>query len=540
MVWGSWRRLAEPLNIAMKRTHWLVLIITALVVAVLGAYFIQSPGYMDADYYFATARQIASGDGMVEPFIWNYLTNPVGIPQASHQYWLPLTTFLTALPLMVFGDTFRAAQLPWIILFPLLPVLTATIALRLHQDGRFAFIAGLLSIFPGFYFPFFFTTDMFLLYALIGSSMIVLADISIKKAQIRFMVIAGFLVGLANLARADGFLLLLPLGLAALHSNDRKGWRLAGGLAGYIAVMIWWWLRNSLVFGAPFPSGSARSLWLLDYAEIFSYPATSLTPQRWLASGWGEIAGVRLRALTTNIQRLTAENGLVFLGPLMVIGAWNRRRAPIVQMTALYLFVLLIVMSVVFPFIGANGGFFHSSAAVMPVLWALVPYGLNILVRWIGNLRGWDKRRSERVFQVSIVAGAILLTLGLFSSRVVRMVDGIFSWNLPTAEYQLVGEELARLDSGDGLVAINNPPGFFNVTDRAAIVIPNGDEQVLRAALTEFGVQWVVLDRNHPIGLQAIYENPEQVQWLQERAVVAGFDLDRPLRIFEVIGGPDE
>ena len=55
------------------------------------AQFQSSPGYMDADYYYATGLVLAEGQGFTEPFLWNYLDNPSGLPHPSHAYWMPMT-----------------------------------------------------------------------------------------------------------------------------------------------------------------------------------------------------------------------------------------------------------------------------------------------------------------------------------------------------------------------------------------------------------------------------------------------------------------
>jgi hypothetical protein len=75
----------------MRNWRWISLFILGLFVAGLGAIWIQSPGYMDADYYFATGQELSRGHGFIEPFLWNYLDDPAGLPHPSHLYWLPLT-----------------------------------------------------------------------------------------------------------------------------------------------------------------------------------------------------------------------------------------------------------------------------------------------------------------------------------------------------------------------------------------------------------------------------------------------------------------
>ena len=44
----------------------------------------SQPGYMDAAYSYDIALNLVQGKGWVEPFLWNYLDNPTGLPHPSH------------------------------------------------------------------------------------------------------------------------------------------------------------------------------------------------------------------------------------------------------------------------------------------------------------------------------------------------------------------------------------------------------------------------------------------------------------------------
>ena len=80
-----------------NRRTWLLFLLGALIYSLVSV-FQTTPGYMDAEYYAATALQLAGGKGFQEPFIWNYLNQPAGIPAPSHLYWMPLASILAALP----------------------------------------------------------------------------------------------------------------------------------------------------------------------------------------------------------------------------------------------------------------------------------------------------------------------------------------------------------------------------------------------------------------------------------------------------------
>jgi hypothetical protein len=324
---------------------------------------------------------------------------------------------------------------------------------------------------------------------------------------------AGGLAGACHLARADGPLFLaIGVGAALLSRRRRLGSTLAL-VVGYALVVLPWWLHNLSVTGSLLPQGAGRVLWLTAYDDLFAYPADLLTPARWWASGLGTVVRARAQALWLNTQTLVGVNGLVFLLPLMGIGAWRLRGRAVVRLTAVYLVLLYGVMTVVFPFAGSRGGAFHSSAAAMPVLWALVPIGLEQAVGWGARRRGWQPDRALAVFSVAAVVLCAAVTLALAAPRLADTGDGP-AWEAGRRAYARVYETLQGLASPQDVVAVNNPPGFHLATGLSAVVIPNGDPAALRAVVERYGVDWVVIDANLPVGLRHLMDQPRSVEWL--------------------------
>jgi hypothetical protein len=498
----------------VSRWRWAALGLLGLLVASFAAHWVRVPGYMDADYYDVTARSLAGGQGFSETFLWNYLDDPPQVPHPSHLYWMPLASVLAAGGMTLFGTTFRAAQLPFVLLAGFLPPLTALISLRMTPDPRRAWLSGWFAALPGFFLPYWVTTDTFAVYAVAGAVALWALAEATSHADFWRWLLAGALVGLCHLTRADGVLLLVP-GLLAVGWSGRR--RLASTvwlLAGYAAVMSPWWIRNLMVAGSMMPGGGGRTLWLLGYDELFSYPASILTPGRWWAAGPGAILGVRSAALWSNLKSLVAVNGLVFLGPLMALGAWRLRKQRLVQLALVYLTALLLVMSFVFPFAGTHGGFFHSSVALMPILWPLGAIGLEMAVAWGSRRRRWSVPQALRVFGIGALVLAGLLTAGLSWRRVVGSTGKLPQWEASYRTYVEVGNRLRELDSGPGLVAVNNPPGFTLASGLPSVVVPNGPPEALRQVVDRYRVAWIVLDENRPAGLSGLYGDPASVGWL--------------------------
>jgi hypothetical protein len=492
----------------------LFLLFLGLFVAIVSARWITHAGYMDADYYFVMGKVLAEGKGFSEPFLWNYLDDPVGIPHPSFQYWMPFTSILATLGQLIFGVGFRSAQIPFIILAASLPLFTSWIAYQLHGDSNLAFQSGLLASLPGFFLPFLVTTDSFSIFGIVGAFIIISLVNAYRRGGFPHWFLSGLLAGIAHLTRTDGVLFLLfGVGLVIKSRSDKRI-SLSGLIVGYLVVMVPWWVGRGIGGGGIFPAGTSRVLWTLNYDELFSYPPEKLTFNRWLQSGLGNIIVARVEALWMNIQSLFLVNGLVFLGPLMFIGGWTLRGKLLIRLVALYLGLIILMMSFLFPFAGSRGGYFHSSMAVMPILWALAPLGLERAIQFGVRRRGWIEQQAKDVFFTASVVLAFVITLGIFWSRVVG--EDIFKpiWSTEERVYQEATEWLDGKTTSGSVIAINNPPGFYSVSNLKSVVIPDGDEEVLLQVVKAFSVDWLLLDHNYPKGLQSLYQNPTQVDWL--------------------------
>jgi len=507
-----------------------------LIVYGLAAGRIEAPGYMDAEYYFATGLGLARGDGFTEPFVWNYLADPVGIPAPSHAYWQPLATVLSALSILAFGPTFRGAQALGVVLAASLAPLSARLAFSLGARRGEAWIAGGLALAPGFFTPYFVTTDTFALFAAIGGILLWQLDEAARTSAAWRWVGAGMLVGLGHLARADGVLLWVAVLVALGASKRSRRRKLALSLAGYVALMLPWWVRNLGAFGALYDPGAARALWLLEYDELFAYPAsTLLTFARWWAAGPAALVGHRLAASAANLQSVLAVNGYVLLLPAMIVGGWLHRRSATVRAGAAFGMALLGAMTLVFPFAGARGGFFHSSAALMPLLWALTSVGLGDLASHMAPRLGWDAGRTRGLLAFVSMALAGGLSTWVLAGKA-GVIGEVESFSRARDTYVRASEVLRSSGAEQALVAVIDPPGFHVASGYPAIALPFGPESTLRDVAIRYGVDWVVLEWDHPRQLDRLYREPSASAWL---CLTDTFDdpAGRPVRIFRVLDG---
>ena len=113
----------------MSWRHYAILFVIGWMVPLGVSRFQALPGYMDADYYFAGGVQLAQGKGFSEPYLWNYLDDPEGLPHPSHTYWMPLASIVSAAGMWITGQfSYAAGRLPFILLSACVPLVTAALA----------------------------------------------------------------------------------------------------------------------------------------------------------------------------------------------------------------------------------------------------------------------------------------------------------------------------------------------------------------------------------------------------------------------------
>ena len=501
----------------MNWRHYLFLFIVGLLVPLAVSSFQELPGYMDADYYFAGGVELAIGNGFTEPYLWNYLDDPQGVPHPSHAYWMPLASIVSAIGMWFAGSTsYAAGRLPFILLSACVPLLTATLAFEISRNRLLAISSGLLSIFSLYYAPFMPVPDNYALFMLFGGTFLLL--VPRKQKWIPFVL--GVLAGLMTLARSDG---LLWLGLAGLSimwkfattddgvKNSFTEWItliVPAGLfvlLGYFLVMGGWHYRNLQLFDSFLTPGSGRLLWFVDYNQTFSYPAESITREIFLEAGWGQALNVRLKSLGSNVGNTFAAQGEIFLFPFILIGLWDLRKEFRTKIAVTGWLILFFVMTFIFPFAGARGSFFHAGAAFQPMWWIAAPVGLNVIISSMRRSGFFGDDNAYVVFQGMLVVLAVLMTFYLVNLRVLG------EWATEDGVYASVEEML--VDNGispDVGVIVRNPPGYYISSGRPAFALPYGDEKVIQQVAERYGAGVLVLESSGTFeSIQNLYDDPK-------------------------------
>lgn len=519
------------------------------------------PGYMDADYYYASGLRIASGYTWNEPFLWNYLADPAQLPQEAFTYWMPFAGILSALGIALTGKVnFWAARVFFILLAACVSPLTAYMAATFTPKKWAALLAGALGIFSGFYFVYLPTTETFGIYLVLGGITFLIIrrmqrdlsnaypDAGDSKPQdtdngffispFWIYLAGGGAAGLMYMTRTDGLIwLLMIMGAIGMQANKYQNKNLSGeqtksnsgiwlafflSLSAFLVVSSPWLIRNWVHFGTIFAPGSGRALWLTRYDELYLYPADQLTFSRWINEGLGSILQARAWAFGLNAVSTLAVQGGIFLLPLSLVGMWVRRKDWRVMIGGLGWLATFLVMTIVFPFQGGRGGFFHAGAGFQVLLWSLVPVGLLEFVNWGRRKRDWSPESAFVKFGIGIVGLTILVTGFVSWQRLTGASGAVSAWGAKERAYEEVEAYLKENHVvPTDIVMVNNPPGYFAVTRRQAIVIPDGDLETALRAAEKYQARYMILDQNYPQGLEDIYREPGNYPGMQYLETIA-------------------
>lgn len=496
-----------------------VLTAVSLLINFLLAWQQPLPTYMDAYYYTTNGSRIANGFGLTEEVIWQYLDEPEQLPTPSHSYWMPLPSILAAAGYQ-FSDSYRAAQLPFVLLSSLLPLLAYCIGIELGATRWQAVMGALFAAAGGFYAGWLNQPSTFAPFALFGGVCLLFFAKGAATGGVRYWLLAGLLAGLAHLTRADGVLLLgVGLLMFVLQWWQKRAVDWLDGtavFAGYLAIMGGWFIRNWLIWQRPLPTAGTQTIFLTTYDDLFAY-GRSFNLEHLLAWGWGNILNSRLEAIGLALQNFFAINTLIFLFPFVIWG-WAhlfplRKTLRVLHSQVgrsdeetlrvwllllpftLYAVLLYAVMTLVFTFPGQRGGLFHSSVALWAWCMALAPIGIERMVAWVAKrLPHWQPERAAPLFTGLFVTVAFILSLAVTLSR--QPVDA------ETAVYQTFAAQLPS----DAVVMVGNAPKFYYHTSRPALSVPNEPVEITLKAANAYGVTHLVLDQNAPIPLTSLYQ----------------------------------
>ena len=486
----------------------ILLYLLALVVRIGLVILFPDPAYPDSYYYVDVARNLAAGHGLNLDFIWIFAevgnripANPV-LPIPGNAHWLPLASFIQAPFIAVLGPTTIASAIPTVLIGSITAPLTWFIARDAGSLRVVGIGAGVLAAIPAAGAVFMAQPENFAILQPLVAATIWLTVRGLKGSTGSY-VAAGFLVGLASLARNDGFILGLAVGLVFVWDRARAWlsqgrvaprlpWRAAFGCFGlYLLVMGPWFLRQELTFGSISPTTSGGSaLWIRTIQEWNSITADP-SLSKFLAQGPGPIIGSRVGGLLSAIGNFAVIICSVVLVPFLLIGSWIRRRSIDFGPWFLYAFLVFLGATLLYPLHVPGGAFIHSAVGLEAHAYILSLEGVAAMVMWIAKRRpAWDPKTAIPLFVTAVVA-FVVLTAPLYAFA----LKG--AWDESRAPRAALASQMDSLGVApdDRLLTIDSA-GLKYYTGRPGIVTPDDPIETIEQVARAYHPRWLVLEKD--------------------------------------------
>jgi 4-amino-4-deoxy-L-arabinose transferase-like glycosyltransferase len=473
-----------------------VVTVLALAARLVAAAVVDYAPYTDPSYYTLVAKQLATGHGFTVPVIWSFLEvgsrlpDPAVLPVASNGHWMPLTSIIAAGSMWLFGPTWRAGQVPMVLLSALLVPFTYHVAWRFWHRRSVALVSAVLAIFAGpllLYYP---TIENFAVFGVAGAGALYASARAIQSGRPGpWLALAGAVAGVATLARVDGLLLTVAPTVAWLGIGGWRRWAtVAWGFASaalFVAVLAPWMARNLGEYGALFPSAGGHTLWITSYNEQFSI-GHPVDLAHYLAWGWGNIIGSKVDAWYEILGRTAVLLGGTFIFTF-IPGMWMHRRRRELQPFVAYWLVMFAVMGLVFTFHAPKGAFYHSAPAWLPFAIPVAVASLSSVATAIGRFWPFLRRpQTHRFLLVVATLGAMTLSL-IGSSVIYGQWDR--SHKLDAAAARFFEENGLTRD----VVMYSDPATLTLLSGNPGVAPPFDPYPVVEQVIAAYHVRWVVV-----------------------------------------------
>ncbi len=505
------------------------------------------PAYPDSFYYVDVARALASGHGLNVDFVWIFaevggkLPADAVLPIPSNAHWLPLASFIQAPFILLMGATAIASALPMVLIGSLAAPLTWLIARDMGASRTVQLGAAVLAAIPAAGTVFMPQPENFAIFQPLVAATLWFAARGLR-GDTKSYAAAGLLVGLASIARNDAFLLGAAVGLIFVIDRVRA-WRrgdrphisvlaAAACIGLYLLIVVPWWYRQYTVFGSISPTASTgTALWLTEYRQWNSITA-DVSLANFLGQGPAGIIGSRIGGLVSAAANFAVVICSIVLVPFVVWAGWIRRRSDDLLPWFLYVLIMFLGATLLFPLHVPGGAFIHSAVGMGPYAYILALEGVAALVAWIAKRRpSWDASTATPVFSWAIVA-LVILTAALYAPVVQA------GWRAAAAPRIELAAQLDEMGvpSTDRLMSID-AGGFKYFTGRGGVVSPDDPIDTIREVADAYDIRWLVLERNGTVeALKPVLDGAARPAWIGPPSftVVAADDGPPTLGLYPV------
>jgi hypothetical protein len=483
----------------------------AAAVAAWAATFLPFPEPEDVAYYVGVARNLLDGRGLVSDAIWSYATPPLTFPRPAFELWLPLPTFIAAIPMAALGTTLQAARTSWMVLAGIVAILGLLLATMAATErglpvGRARAVALGSGLTVAVYLPIVLAAaqpDSTLLFAalVLGACLLMarMTTTAWSEAQrpitTASLVALGILLGLAAWARNEAIWLGLTWLLLASREakpRSRAFLRLAAVPALVaLAVFLPWAVRDAAVFGSPLPGQAVSNAFSVVRQDIFAWQDPP-SLGRYLAAGPGVLLGQRVDAFAHDLGTVLLLLGL----PVSVIGLLSlplAARAQSLRPLLIFAAITFWVTTLVFPVVTLSGTFMHGGGAVHVLLIISAALGLDAALATIARRRGWT-RPVAWLGPALAVGASLLFTFTLVPGRAVHLQGFAAQYAALPAALAAAGSPLET----DGAPVISDHPIWLaEFAHTRTLALPyESPASVLNLAET-FGARLLVMERDN-------------------------------------------
>lgn len=423
-------------------------------------------------YYVAVARNLAEGRGLVTDALWSFATPPLAVPRPAFEFWQPMASFISAGPMTLLGSSaFFSAQLGHAAFGALVAPLCwavarqAATALQLPaaRARTVALGSGVTAVVLGPFLMAVAIPDSTTPFLVLGLICCLLVPPVLTGSRLAALTL-GATLGLTYLSRLEA----VYIALAILLLGGLRWRTIVPVVAGGLAVVVPWLVRNVLAFGTPFPGQALEAVFFTRNEDLFAY-LDRPTAAQFVGQGPAVLLENLGKALSHNlVDVLIVPAAPVAIGGL-IAGVWLMRKAA-VRRTALGALLLsgglsFLAVTLLFPVATLWGTFAHAAGPLLAGLTVAAVIGADALVARLRELRRWPRSNSW-LAPLAVVALTLPLTF-LLVAPLPRLAAELHQRHAALAQALSVQPDLEEPLISD------HPVWLTDATGRSAIALPD-------------------------------------------------------------------
>lgn len=474
------------------RTILLLICLAALALRVIALLaYVDFPGIADPLHYFNMGARLAAGYGFTIDYIWQYTLPPDSIIHPE-EHWMPLTAVLAAIPMLAFGESARAALIPFVLLGSLLPLISFAAARQLKVSDEGALFAAACCAFLPELLLYATRTDTVIPYALLIGVCILLITRGLDYGRALDFALAGVAAGLAYLTRSDA-LLLIPMLIVTVIARyllrDRPRWRYAPLALVVLLLVASPWIARSYALFDTFGSPESRSMFFFtDHNDHYAFGRAFTLETLLAAQTPMEIIGKRafelLAALKVMIETLDIFLPVAVIGgALLLIG--DRDRARTAAPVLILLLGMLIAYPLLIPYKAQAGSFKKVFVSLIPLL---LPLGALALERAIHAAR---LRRATMLIVIVLLAAR-----GFDAVRLEQSVNQAYLAQIEVMAFAV--RDLPDTNDDAELILMTQDPYILRYVGIQSIMFPHEPLDDVITIAQRYGVDYLLMPSTRP------------------------------------------